>query len=249
MKLIVDTRAGIAGDIVIAGLIGLGADKRLILSSIRKASEMLGEVTIESIVEDGINRVFIKIKSDYSHLGEDEIKKMLEDVLKTLELKSLYTAIAGKVLSVLCEAERYVHSNHPRLRMMIHKQGSKGKAVLHEAKDILVDVVGLVVGLESLGVEEIFYLDYINVGGGKVSFSHGEFDVPAPAVSYILNKYSFVWRTSNSLFEATTPTGVSILAGIGARRMKEFNFSSVIRKSLAGGTRPLAPISFYLISN
>ena len=222
MKLIVDTRAGIAGDIVIAGLIGLGTEKKLMLSSMRKAAEMLGEVTIESIVEDGVNRVFIKIDSDYSHLGEGEIKRMLEDALKTLEVKSLYAAIVRKVLDILCEAERYVHSHYPRLKAISHKHNSKGKAVLHEAKDILVDVVGFVVGLENLGVEEIFYLDYINVGGGKVSFSHGEFDVPVPAVSYILNKYSFVWSTSNSLFEATTPAGVSILAGIGAKRIKKF---------------------------
>jgi tRNA-Thr(GGU) m(6)t(6)A37 methyltransferase TsaA len=62
----------------------------------------------------------------------------------------------------------------------LHRQGiphhhAKEEAVLHEAQDILLDVMGAAKGLEVLGVslEGVACLTPVSVGGGQVRFSHG----------------------------------------------------------------------------
>ena len=52
------------------------------------------------------------------------------------------------------------------------------------------------------------------VGGGKISFSHGEFDVPAPAAKIILEKYNIPFAKGPVLSELATPTGISIISVI-----------------------------------
>ncbi len=247
MKLIIDTRSGIAGDIVSAGLIGLGADEGFMTSAMKKAAQMLGGAIVKLSREGGVNRVFVDIEYDDEHLYEEEAKKKLEDVLKEVTLSLKYKEIARRILRVLCEAEKYVHTHHPRLKNMIHKNNTRNEAILHEAQDIIVDVIGVAAGLYNLEIDEVFYLDYVNVGGGKVTFSHGEFDVPAPAVEYVLGRYSIIWKRSDVPFEATTPTGVSILAGTGAKSVKRLDRDDIILQSMAGGSRPLPPVGFYLI--
>ena len=103
--------------------------------------------------------------------------------------------------------------------------------------------------MQDLKIEEIYYRDHVNVGNGTISFSHGIFEVPAPATKYILNACKINWQKSDLYRkEMTTPTGASILAGSKAKRMKQFDYSQVIRKSQVKGTLTELPaISFYLI--
>ena len=51
MKLVIDTRNGIAGDIVNAGLIGLGDDEKEMISSMEYAGNHIGITRIKPTVE------------------------------------------------------------------------------------------------------------------------------------------------------------------------------------------------------
>jgi hypothetical protein len=249
MKLVIDTRNGIAGDIVNAGLIGLGANKQQMISSMEYAGNHVGTTKIKPTVDQGTIKLDVKIERDYDHLHESKAKELLAEIIGDLGISQFYRDIATKTLNILCDAERYVHSNDKRLQHMLHhhhrEQGSE--AVLHEAKDILIDVIGLSIGLRELDISEIGYLDYVNVGKGIIRFSHGEFDVPAPATEHILNKYDIHWKKLNTDGEMATPTGVSILAGCKAKRIDTLEDYLIIKKSLAKGTRGLPPISFCLM--
>jgi hypothetical protein len=88
-------------------------------------------------------------------------------------------------------------------------------------------------------------MDYVNVGGGTVTFSHGTLDVPTPATRHILDAHHIPWKKSDIAFEMATPTGASILAGCGASRIVAEPVYA--REALAGGTRPLPPIHFMLV--
>ncbi|GAJ21977.1 unnamed protein product, partial [marine sediment metagenome] len=202
---------------------------------------------------------------------ESKAKAFLAKITSDLDIDKFYRDIATRTLNVLCDAERYVHSHDKRLRHMLHryyhnhkkhnqspdyKHNHKGiyyhhkgyniEAILHEAKDIFIDVVGLSIGLRELDISEIGYLDYINVGNGTIRFSHGEFEVPAPATEQILNKYGLRWEKSDINEEMATPTGVSILAGCKAKRIYALEDYHIIKKSLAKGTRGLPSICFFL---
>ncbi len=263
MKLIIDTKNGIAGDIVNAGLIGLGADEKRMISSMEYAGNHIGITKIKPDFDHGATKLEIKIETDHDHLHESKIKEFLAKITDDLDVNKFYREIATRTLNVLCEAERYVHSHDERLHHMLyhhhhahrkhnhrktyHHREYNTEAILHEAKDILIDIVGLSIGLQELGISEIGYLDYINVGNGIIEFSHGKFEVPAPATEYILNKYRFNWKKSDTNEEMATPTGVSILAGCNAERICSLEDYCIIKKSLARGTRNLPPISFYLV--
>jgi len=255
MKLIIDTRNGIAGDIVSAALIGLGVDRKQIISSMEYAGNHIGITKIKLIHRNDTIKLEVKIQTDYDHLHESKAKELLAEIISSLQINEAYSRLATKTLDILCNAERYVHNTDERLRHMLHrhhghKRHTSGaysfEAILHEAKDIFIDVVGLSKGLQELEVNEVCYLDYVNVGNGSINFSHGEFEVPAPATEYLLNRYNICWKKSDIYEEMTTPTGASILIGCNAKRIKRLGNYRIIRKSLAKGTRNLPPISFYL---
>ncbi len=114
----------------------------------------------------------------------------------------------------------------------LHKKGiphihNPESGHLHEAGDIILDIIAPVYLLQLLKIEQFGYFPPINVGGGKITFSHGTHDVPAPATRQILHTHRMMWDYSSSIKkELTTPTGASILAGlrafpIGKKRLEE----------------------------
>ena len=258
MKLVIDTRNGIAGDIVSAALIGLGADEKKMISSMEYAGNHIGATKIRPIYCNDTTKLVVRIKTDYAHLHESNAKEFLAKITNNLDVNKFYREIATRTLNALCDAERYVHSHDKRLYHMLHHHHHDHKkhshkeihhhrehnieAVLHEAKDILIDVTGLITGLT-----EIDYLNHVNVGNGIINFSHGEFEVPAPATKYILNKYSINWKKSDANTEMATPTGASILVGCNAERINDLEDFHIVKRTLAGGTKNLPPVSFYLV--
>ena len=249
MELIIDTRNGIAGDISVAGLISLGANQEKIIKAMENISKHLGKVNIKAINKNGIFSLNIDLGTEHDHLHETEAKEFLSTSLKELDVGKSYTNIAQKILEVLCDAERYVHKHDKRLHHMIHHHGHEEEVVLHEAKDIIIDIIGFVVGLQELDIQEIYYLDYVNVGNGIVKFSHGSFDVPSPATLRILSENNIKWCNSEVYKnEMTTPTGVSILAGSEAKRIDDIKKTKIIKMGSAIGTRKGLPsINFYLV--
>lgn len=249
MKLIIDTKNGFAGDISVAGLISLGANPKKVIRAMENIGKHLGKKSIELLNKKDIFSLKIYLGTEHDHLHETEAKDFLNNSIDELGVNKCCADIAQKILDVLCDAERYVHKHDKRLHHMIHHHGHEEEVILHEAKDIIIDIIGFVVGLQELNIKEIYYLDYVNVGNGIVKFSHGSFEVPSPATSRILSENNINWRHSESYTkEMTTPTGASILAGSGARRIDNLNKANIIKKGSAIGTRKGLPsINFYLV--
>jgi tRNA-Thr(GGU) m(6)t(6)A37 methyltransferase TsaA len=92
-----------------------------------------------------------------------------------------------------------------------------GGGLLHEAQDILVDVVGAASALQHLSVDLgcVTCLAPVRIGGGRTtSTSHGPLSVPAPATRAILERYEVPWAAGPVEAELLTPTGVAILAAL-----------------------------------
>ncbi|MCK4550548.1 MAG: DUF111 family protein [Candidatus Aenigmarchaeota archaeon] len=253
MQLAIDPRYGISGDIACAGLIGLGGDADKITGAMEYAGGRIGTMKVTSRYYDGAVRLDICLKKEGKHLHESEAKAILENTFEHIPLETAYQTIAKNALAVLCDAERYVHGNDPRLHHMIHHHQHGGdtptEAVLHEASDIVADVAGFAAGLQELKITDVVYLDYVNAGNGTITFSHGTLDVPAPATEHILNSHDIPWQKSLEHYnEMATPTGVSLLAGCRAKRTTDVNGLEVIKESMAAGTiKGLPPVPFYLV--
>jgi hypothetical protein len=245
MKIIVDTRNGIAGDIFSAGLIGLGADDLEILPAMEYAGNLLGKARVGVSWYEDVYNMEIEFDPAKTHLGESRAKRIYWKVVQNFSIENPYVEIGYKILNELCRAERWAHSSNPTF---VHLAANSGyEAVLHEAMDIILDITGACIGLRSLGVKEIYYLDWVNVGGGKIKFSHGELEVPAPATKYLLQEHHIRWKNTDVGIELATPTGVSILAGCNAKRVENIQEFNTIGVTRATGTRKAPPVSFYLV--
>lgn len=258
MRLIIDTRNGLSGDIASAGLMGLGVNPGRMLSAMTFAAELVGPVKILPVLTEEFSAFEIEHKGNLEPLPEQRAVDMLDDILHSIDIGRKYQEIGSNILAALCEAERYVHTHDPRLQhMLTHAHhhphhpdfgASRQQALLHETQDILLDIAGFIVGLQELEVEYVHYLGHVNVGNGKITFSHGTFDIPAPATRYILENHGFTWMRSDQYdMEMTTPTGASILAGVGALHLTSLDSLDIKDTALAHGTRrDLPPITFHL---
>jgi hypothetical protein len=99
----------------------------------------------------------------------------------------------------LAEAEASIH------------QMSIDRVHLHEvgALDSIIDIVGVVFGLEWFGAERIV-CSPLNVGGGMVHSAHGLFPVPAPATVKLLGTAPVYSGAVQK--ELVTPTGALIVS-------------------------------------
>jgi len=92
-----------------------------------------------------------------------------------------------------------------------------GGGHLHEAQDILLDVVGAAWGLQWLKVDldTVTCLAPVRVGGGVTdTTSHGRLPIPAPATKAILTKHQIPYESGPVDAELLTPTGAAILAAL-----------------------------------
>jgi pyridinium-3,5-bisthiocarboxylic acid mononucleotide nickel chelatase len=110
-------------------------------------------------------------------------------------------ARATAVFRRLAEAEARVHGE------------SVDEVHFHEvgAIDAIVDVVGSALGLELLGIDEVWCSE-LPLTTGRVRSRHGELPVPAPATTELLRGTEAVWRPLAVEGELVTPTGAAIVA-------------------------------------
>ncbi|PZC45825.1 MAG: hypothetical protein C1O27_002200 [Chloroflexi bacterium] len=131
--------------------------------------------------------------------------RSIADFVKIIQNSSLPETVQKQAVSIferLGEAEAAVHGTHD------------GPPKLHElgSLDTLVDVVGAVAGLHTMGVEAV-YASPLMLGSGTVKTSHGILPVPGPATAHLIASAAAPVSPPprEPLGELTTPTGAAIL--------------------------------------
>ena len=100
---------------------------------------------------------------------------------------------------------------------------------LHEvgALDSIIDIVGAVYALESLGVDRVV-ASPLNVGGGSITSAHGIYPVPAPATLRLLQGAPIYSGPQRS--EMVTPTGALLVTSYAS----EFGAIPAMKVSAVG---------------
>lgn len=228
MKLLINPEGGMAGDMFAAALVSAGADFNLLQTAMQAAGEKLGSVKISlNQTADGSLQLAIRLESNRHHLGASEAKVILLELFDGFGIHRKYRNFGMNILEILVKAEQRAH----RLFNIVIK-GDKGhhthhynhdhhsheEPFLHEAQDIVIDIMGAVIGMQQLNIEpQAELLCPISVGGGHVFCSHGKLSIPAPATSVILEDYRMDWKRGPVEMELFTPTGAAILAALGTR--------------------------------
>lgn len=205
-----DTFSGASGDMILAALLDCGI-------SLPRLKERLGALKLKNysigrkrIRRHGIGATRLNVRI----LGKEK-HRSLADVLNIIDRSDLDDSIRSAAASIfqrLARAEARVHGERID-KIHFHEVG---------ATDAIVDVVGVLLALDLLGVEEV-YSTPLPLGTGFVETSHGRMPIPAPATVELLKDFPVIKTERRG--ELTTPTGAAIVS------------------SLSLGTTPPSPLS------
>ncbi len=168
---------------------------------------------------------------DHSHNhGQDHLKvhRNLQDIyaiIDRLDSGSRVKAMAKRMFDIVAEAESKAHGI-PVEEVHFHEVG---------AIDSIVDIIGVAVCVDSLGVDEIV-VSPLAEGYGSVRCQHGVIPVPVPATANIASAHGLKLRLTDNEGEMVTPTGAAIAAALGTRKNLPSSFQ-ILKTGLGAGKK------------
>lgn len=220
-----DCFSGISGDMLLGALIHAGADLDALRAQLQKLP--LSGYTLESdaVTDHGISgvraRVTLSDEAPHEHRRLEDIERLIV----AAELPERAQARAIATFRKLAEAEGTVHGMAPE-EVTFHEVG---------AVDSIVDIVGAALGLELLGIDDL-YCSELPLTSGRVKSAHGALPVPAPATVELLKGTDAVWRPTPTEGELVTPTGAAFVATLARFAQPTLRMSAV---GYGFGTRAL----------
>ena len=192
-----DCFSGISGDMIIGAFIDAGMNFPDFEKEINKLKLPQCELTFQKVLKNHITATKFDIRED----GNSQFRNIqdLNAILDHSDLAENIKHSAKKIFLKIANAESAVH-DQPLEDVHFHEIG---------AVDTIIDVVGVLIGLDMLGIDKIV-CSKLNVGTGFISSAHGEFPVPAPATALLLQGLP-IYSTGVKA-ELVTPTGAAIIS-------------------------------------
>ncbi|HZR07086.1 MAG TPA: nickel pincer cofactor biosynthesis protein LarC [Myxococcales bacterium] len=195
--LVLEPVGGIAGDMLVAALLQLGAPRAALDEGLRALALPGLSLETREVEVSGIRALHFDVRVDgdgHAHRPWREIR----DLLSRARLPPRAAELARSAFALLAEAEGRIHGLAAEL-VEFHEVG---------AADSIVDTVGAALLIDALAPERIVSLPP-PAGGGTTRSAHGVIPVPAPATLEVLRGRTL--RPSGA-GERTTPTGAAMLA-------------------------------------
>ena len=201
-----DCFSGISGDMCLGALVDAGVALSDLRRELRKISLGGYSITSRKVLRSGIAATKVDVIQKLQVEGKTLERRKWGDIETIVNASSLPGSIKQRGLTVFRELFKAEAAVHGESFESVH---------LHELGgiDCIVDIFGTVIGLDLLGIEQI-YISSINLGSGFVRTAHGMLPVPAPATIELLQRYPVY--SANADFELTTPTGAALVSGLGA---------------------------------
>ena len=200
-----DCFAGASGDMILGALLDAGLTIEHLRNEIAKLNLSHYELKVEKVVKKVICGSQVHVLIDQNH--HDLHHRHLSHILEIIDSSNLCASIKEKSTAIfvrLAEAEARVHRS-PLESVHFHEVG---------AMDAIIDVVGGVIGLTTLGIEKI-HCSPLHLGTGTVQCAHGMLPVPAPATAELVRDAP-VYATGIQ-GELLTPTGAAILTTLSSK--------------------------------
>lgn len=237
--------SGISGDMFVASMIGLGADKEKLMKVLDSIPVNGFNVEISDVFKSGIKCVDFCVSLDednhdhdmeylhghshdheyhhhhHDHRHPSDIKHIIDHTAMSMGAKE----IAFKILDIIAEAEAEAHGI-PVEEVHFHEVG---------AIDSIVDIISAAVVFDDLDIDEVI-IPGLTEGTGTVRCQHGILNVPVPAVANIVKDNKLDLRISDVKGELVTPTGAAIAAAIKTGDKLPDNFT-IEKTGLGAGKR------------
>jgi uncharacterized protein (TIGR00299 family) protein len=196
MHLHLHSTSGISGDMLVGGFLDLGLPLAFLVKNLEVLNLDGWQISQKQVKKMGVPAIQFKVTYDeqYHHRHLTDILEIFGKSQLSFKAKS----IAGDLFQSLGRAESEVHKV-PIEQVHFHEVG---------AIDTIIDIVSIAVALEYFKIESVSS-NIIVEGVGKVCFSHGECDLPVPAVRQLLGDIPLQRIPVSS--ELVTPTGAVFL--------------------------------------
>lgn len=227
-ELYINMTSGISGDMTLALLLSLGADKEKLSSILSNILGQKVELELETVWRQAVacNKLNIKCNIEgepFRHFSD--IKKMIESA----DCKESIKANAIKSFEIIAEAESKVHGIDIE-EVHFHEIG---------AVDTIIDLFGVSFALDNLGIEKIT-ANKVPLGTGFINAAHGLIMLPAPATLKILHNIPV--NKLDIEGEFVTPTGAAILKTYVSEFTSSYN-GTIINDSYATGEKEFAGVA------
>lgn len=196
-----DCFSGISGDMLLGALVDAGLELAALRAGLARLPLAGYALEAERAADHGLSgtRLRVRLEADLPHvhrrLGD------IEALIAAATLPPRADARARAIFRRLATAEATIHGTGVEM-VEFHEVG---------AVDSIVDIVGTALGLELLGVDDLFCSE-LPLTSGRVRSAHGALPVPAPATLALLKDTGAVWRPVPGEGELVTPTGAAVVA-------------------------------------
>ena len=194
---ILDPFSGIAGDMALGALVHVGLDP----DWLRALPAVLGLPDVGVQIREVIRGEIVCQKVDFD-IPPQPHGRHIRDIQRLVAgsgAPDRVRALADATFMSIATAEGEIHGM-PADEVHLHEVG---------AVDAILDVVGVIWGLEQLGVERV-YCGAVALGDGTVQAAHGTLPVPAPATLKLLEGHPVRPGPPGS-GELVTPTGAALV--------------------------------------
>ncbi len=194
---ILDPFSGIAGDMTLGALLGVGLDPEWLRSLPPRLG--LADVTVD--IREVLRGELVCWKVDFAIPPQPHGRHLakIRELIARSGAPDAVRARADAVFTAIATAEGEIHGV-PVEKVHLHEVG---------ALDAIIDVVGVIWGMEQLGVEDV-RCGTLRVGDGTVRAAHGLLPVPAPATLKLLEGQP-VRPGPDGAGELVTPTGAALV--------------------------------------
>jgi uncharacterized protein (TIGR00299 family) protein len=232
MNLYFACNSGISGDMTVAALLDLGADRQALLNGLASLGLEGYRIEITEAEKCAIKgtRFHVVLDDDpylaheheeaathsHEHTHEHEhvhdhvhphTHRGMPEIRAIIERSAISSRAKQMALDVfqnLAAAEGKAHGLPPE-EVHFHEVG---------AVDSIVDIVGAAICLDNLQAETIYFSPLCE-GSGTVWCQHGRLPVPVPAVTNLAAEHHIPLKLTNVEGEMVTPTGAAFAATFG----------------------------------
>lgn len=191
-----DLIGGVAGDMLMAALIDAGADAATVFAGVGELGLAHRDPQLETVSRGGFRALHL---AGTPATGQQP--RTLSDILRIIDTARLPDPVAVRAADVfrrLVDAEARAHGQ-PVDAVVLHEAGDD---------DAIFDVVGVLIALRDLAIEEVAS-SAVPLGGGR---SRSGMTWPGPAALEVLKGVPVVGPPPDA--EATTPTGAALVAAL-----------------------------------
>jgi uncharacterized protein (TIGR00299 family) protein len=197
----IDCIAGASGDMLLGALVDAGLSIQELQSTLSLLHLQRFKLETQQVQKNHIRATQLRVM-----VADEKTDRHVPEILEIIQNSDLNTDIQTKAIRIITklgEIEARIHATEMD-QTHLHELGGI---------DTIVDIVGFVVGLELLNIEELI-VSPLPLGRGFIQSTHGRLPLPAPATLELLNGVPVYGLEIDK--ELVTPTGAALLTTLAS---------------------------------